>query len=168
MTFINDPFHFQAILIQDKQIFNDYDVNFLKENCAVLDGCGRIEDLYIAMVDDTITWAELRELEPFLPGLESAWSLDTFLDEPRSNTPPQASQCEPSEATTTGKTRGDNILPSGSSWISSSANLKRNASRISRTPSFGSTIEEENARTKSRQLCNGTGVDPVGRCAEIV
>ncbi|EMR82280.1 hypothetical protein BcDW1_9083 [Botrytis cinerea BcDW1] len=55
-------------------VSSDYDVKFLKDYCAVLDGSGKIEDLYIAMTEDTITWVEMRELEQFLPGLESAWS----------------------------------------------------------------------------------------------
>ncbi|ESZ93503.1 hypothetical protein SBOR_6106 [Sclerotinia borealis F-4128] len=135
-------------------IFSDYDVEFLKKHCAVLDECGRIEDLYIAMLEGTITWVELRELEPFLPGLESAWSHDTFLDGPRSDTPPKASKGERNEATVSGK------RPAGDMFLSlpairnspSSMELKRNASRISRTPSFGSSTEGQNSRIKLRQL----------------
>ncbi|KAI9646095.1 hypothetical protein NHQ30_005535 [Ciborinia camelliae] len=159
-----------SILIQNEQIFSDYDVEFLKKHCAVLDGCGRIEDLYIAMLEDTIPWVELREVEPFLPGLESAWSHDTYLDGPRPDTPPQASEVEFSETTASEKWSSGDTLPSlpAIENSSSSMKLKRHASRISRTPSFGSSTEEENSRTKLRQLCNGAGVDLVGRCAEIV
>ncbi|QSZ34797.1 hypothetical protein DSL72_007655 [Monilinia vaccinii-corymbosi] len=150
-------------------IGTDYDAEFLKKHCAVLDGCGGIEDLYIAMLEYTITWAELHKLEPFLPGLESAWSHNICLDGPRSGTLSQALEGELSEATAPEKISASDMLSPlpaiGSS--PSSTTLKRNISRISRTPSFGSTTEGEDSRTKLRQLCIGAGADLVGRCAEI-
>lgn len=156
-------------LTSTEQAFSDYDVNFLKKHCAVLDGFGRIEDLYIAMTEDTITWVEMRELEQFLPGLESAWSHSTYLDGARVDIPLQAMKDESSEATASKQNSADGILlslpPAENS--PSSIVLKRHASRISRTPSFDSSIEGEKPRTKLRQLYNGAGVD-IGRCAKIV
>ncbi|RAL58435.1 hypothetical protein DID88_005140 [Monilinia fructigena] len=129
-----------------------YNSDFLKKHCAVLDGCGKIEDLYIAMNEFTVTWAELRELKPFLPGLESAWYHDTDLDGPRSDTPPQASEGEANEITVTERRSAGDVLPSLPAIENSpsSMKLKRNISRISRTPSFGSTAEGVDSRTKMR------------------
>jgi hypothetical protein len=62
-------------------IGSDYNAEFLQHNCAVVDESGKILDLYIAMSEDTISWAELREITPFIPGLESAWIYDPYLDE---------------------------------------------------------------------------------------
>ncbi|CAD6456590.1 50a5fb9b-5efc-430a-b6e3-adeea9f024ea-CDS [Sclerotinia trifoliorum] len=152
----------------DRQlVFRDYDVEFLKEHCAVLDGCGRIEDIYIAMLEETINWIELQELEPFIAGLESAWSHDTYLDGPRSYTPLQELDDELNEVMVSEKRPSADMLPSlpAIERPPSSTKLKRHASRISRTPSFGST-EGENSRTKLRQIYNGAGAD-LGRCAEI-
>ncbi|TGO28841.1 hypothetical protein BPAE_0022g00310 [Botrytis paeoniae] len=149
--------------------FSDYDVNFLKKYCAVLDGFGKVEDLYIAMTEDTITWVEMRELEQFLPGLESAWSHSTYLDGTRVDIPLQAMKDESSEATASRQKSADDILLSlpAAENSTSSIMLKRHSSRISRTPSFDSSIEGEKPRTKLRQLYNGAGVD-IGRCAKIV
>ncbi|KAM0167039.1 hypothetical protein ACHAQE_000958 [Botrytis cinerea] len=150
-------------------VSSDYDVKFLKDYCAVLDGSGKIEDLYIAMTEDTITWVEMRELEQFLPGLESAWSHSTYLDGALIDVPLQAMKDESSKATASKQKPADNMLLSlpAAEHSPSSIMLKRHASRISRTPSFDSSIEGEKPRTKLRQLCNGAGVD-IGRCAKIV
>jgi hypothetical protein len=59
-----------------------YDVKFLQENCAVNDESGKVLDLYIAMSDDTISWAELKEVPAYKSGLEDAWKRDPLLDGP--------------------------------------------------------------------------------------
>ncbi|KAF7948194.1 uncharacterized protein EAE97_003605 [Botrytis byssoidea] len=148
---------------------SDYDVNFLKKYCAVLDGFGNIEDLYIAMTEDTISWVEMRELEQFLPGLESAWTHSTYLDGARVDISLQEMKDESSEATASKQNSADNILLSlpAVEKSPSSIMLKRHASRISRTPNSDSSTEGEKPRTKFRQLYNGAGVD-IGRCAKIV
>jgi hypothetical protein len=61
---------------------SDYNVAFLQHNCAVVDESGKILDLYIAMSEDTISWAELKEVSPFKPGLEASWTNDPFLAGP--------------------------------------------------------------------------------------
>lgn len=58
----------------------EYDAEFLKGQCAVLDGNGRIRDLYIAMTVDSILWAELKEIPVYKTGLEAAWEYDHLLD----------------------------------------------------------------------------------------
>lgn len=59
-----------------------YDADFLQHNCAVNDESGKILDLYIAMSDDTISWAELKEVPQYKFGLEGAWEYDIYLDGP--------------------------------------------------------------------------------------
>ncbi|KUJ20876.1 uncharacterized protein LY89DRAFT_545696, partial [Mollisia scopiformis] len=61
-------------------IGSDYNYDFLQQNCAVNDDSGKILDLYIAMADDTLSWAELRVVTPHILGLEAAWSYDPYLD----------------------------------------------------------------------------------------
>jgi hypothetical protein len=44
---------------------SDYNAEFLRQSCAVVDESGKILDLYIAMSEDTLSWAELNEISPF-------------------------------------------------------------------------------------------------------
>jgi hypothetical protein len=66
--------------LPDYLVGSDYNAEFLKHNCAVVDKNGKILDLYIAMSQHTISWAELKEATPFTPGLEAAWAYDPYLD----------------------------------------------------------------------------------------
>jgi hypothetical protein len=133
-------------------IDSDYNADFLQRNCAVNDESGKILDLYIAMSEDTISWAELRNVTPYKAGLEAAWIHDDLLDGPFS---------EESNNPDTSHPAAGNILPA---W---SPTLKRNASEISRTSSFGSTSEDDDRRAKMRR--QGTGnVEVVQRMAEAV
>ena len=59
---------------------SDYNAEFLQQNCAVVDEGGKILDLYIAMSEATMSWAELKEVSLFLPGLEASWNYDPYLD----------------------------------------------------------------------------------------
>jgi hypothetical protein len=141
--------------LEEWLVGSNYNSDFLQKNCAVCDESGKILDLYIAMSDDTISWAELKEVTPFKEGLEESWAYDSLLDGPDSGNAQDAGMLEKRPAA------GD-ILPS---W---SPTLKRNASEISRTPSFGSTADGETTRAKMRRQCTGTTVEVVGRRAEAV
>jgi len=133
-------------------IDSDYNADFLQRNCAVNDESGKILDLYIAMSEDTISWAELRNVTPYKAGLEAAWTHDDLLDGPFP---------EDSNNLDTSRPAAGDILPA---W---SPTLKRNASEISRTSSFGSSSEGEDRRAKMRR--QGTGnVEVVQRRAEAV
>lgn len=129
-------------------IGSDYDSSFLQKNCAVCDDFGKILDLYIAMSDDTISWAELKEVAPYKQGLEESWIYDALLD---------------SDAGTLEKrpAAGDIVQ----TW---SPTLKRNASEISRTSSFSSSADAEAIRAKIRRQGTGSAVEVVGRRAEAV
>jgi hypothetical protein len=135
---------------------SDYNAEFLQHNCAVLDESGKILDLYIAMSEDTISWAELKEIRPFTAGLEASWTYDPYLDGPCLDADGRSSGQGPE----TSRPAAGDILPS---W---SPSLKRNASEISRSPSFGSSSTDgEGTRAKMRRSCT---VEAVGRRAEAV
>ena len=51
----------------------DFNAKFLRRNCAVCDGTGRMESLYIALRDDHLGWDFIRQQSVYLDGLESAW-----------------------------------------------------------------------------------------------
>lgn len=134
-------------------IGSDYNYDFLQQNCAVNDESGKILDLYIAMEDDTISWIELKDVAVHTLGLEAAWTYDPYLDGP----PEGSRRFEHSDSS---RPAAGDIVPA---W---SPSLKRNASEISRTPSFGSSAESDGSRAKLR--CTGTAVEVVGRQAEAV
>ena len=104
-----------------------FDAEFLKKNCAIVDSMGKILDIYIAMVDHTLSWPELNALRPFIPGLEASWIYDPYLD---GHFEDNIYSATPHKLYTAG-----DILPS---W---SPSLKRKASDISKTTSFGSASQ---------------------------
>jgi hypothetical protein len=57
-----------------------YDAEFLKRYCAVCDAGDKMESLYIAMRAETLSWHFLRNVPPFLDGLEGCWQHDPYLD----------------------------------------------------------------------------------------
>ncbi|KAK3308907.1 uncharacterized protein B0T15DRAFT_122350 [Chaetomium strumarium] len=57
-----------------------YDHEFLRRHCAVLDGNGVIDSLYIAMRKHTISWHTLRRSPVFMEGLDECWKYDPQLD----------------------------------------------------------------------------------------
>ncbi|KAI9048935.1 hypothetical protein LZ554_006785 [Drepanopeziza brunnea f. sp. 'monogermtubi'] len=138
--------------LDDYLIGSNYDADFLQLNCAVNDESGKILDLYIAMAEDTLSWAELREVAPFKTGLEASWAYDLLLDGP-SNT-------EALHPDTTRPAAGDILT----AW---SPTLKRNASEISGAASFGPS-DSANARAKLRRPYAEGPVEVVGRHAEAV
>ena len=141
---------------------DDYDYRFLQANCAVTDESGKIIDLYLAMTTDTISWVDLKEVKPFLRGLEASWTYDPFLDGP----------CIDDDGEGHGHEAGGlekrpaagDIL---TTWSPTTVGAKRKESEISRTPSFSST-DEESPRGKIRRQCTNTAIEVVGRQAEAV
>lgn len=109
----------------DKSLTNAaFDVDFLRTHCAVLDNHGKIDSLYIAMQHSTLSWHALRHAPKFLPGLEACWEYDSMLD---ANDP-----FEDDDHSI------DAFRPSAGDLVGSIPNLKRAASEISRSSSFGS------------------------------
>lgn len=115
-----------------------YDVEFLKRHCAVLDISGKIDSLYIAMRYDTFSWHYLRRSPRYLLGLEASWEYDPLLDP---NNPIEEED-------------DDDIRrpPAGdlASSFQSFHPMKRTASEISRSSSFGSATvaDGEGSRPK--------------------
>lgn len=139
--------------LDDGLMGSDYDAPFLQRHCAVNDESGKILDLYIAMAEDTLSWAELRHVAPYKPGLEAAWTYDPLLDGP--------ADVEPRPPDTGRPAAGDLLT----AW--SPTSLKRNASEMTRAASFGSS-DAENARAKLRRHCADGSVEVRGRHAEAV
>jgi hypothetical protein len=139
-----------------------YDADFLKQNCAVLDANGNILDLYIAMCSSTFSWSELQQSPAFLQDLESCWEYDPLLDGHRSDD--ETSSCkdiaEDSLITDEAPSAGDILLRGLSP---PTTRLKRTASAVSRTSSFGS-IDGDGKRVRIL----GGSVERVGRRAEAV
>lgn len=102
-----------------------YDVDFLRAHCAVLDIHGKIDSLYITMTDSTLSWHALRHSPQFLPGLEASWEYDPMLD--------SSDPFEDDESV------DESDRPSAGDLVGSIPNLKRAASEMSRSSSFGAS-----------------------------
>lgn len=110
----------------------DYDVEFLRDHCAVLDVNGKIDSLYIAMQHSTFSWHYLRHSPVHLEGLEACWEYDSMLD---SNDPFEDDE-----------NVDESDRPSAGDLVGSLPNLKRAASEISRSSSFGASMVESAER----------------------
>lgn len=104
---------------------SQYDVDFLRTHCAVLDIHGKIDSLYIVMQHSTLSWHALRRSPVFLPGLEASWEHDPMLD-----------ARDPFEDD---ENVDERDRPSAGDLVGSIPNLKRAASEISRSSSFGAS-----------------------------
>jgi hypothetical protein len=150
--------------LEDWLVGQDYDYEFLQRHCAVTDESGKINDLYIAMSEDTISWAELKEVTPFMGGLEASWIYDPFLDGPCLDGESSDGNNHDTGIPDRRPAAGD-ILPT---WSPSNTRLKRKESEITRASSFGSSTEGESSRAKIRRPCPSASVEIVGRRAEAV
>ncbi|KAF3345177.1 hypothetical protein VD0002_g7985 [Verticillium dahliae] len=132
-----------------------YDLDFLREHCAVSDSSGNVESLYIAMRHDTLSWHFLRRSPRFLDGLETCWSFDPYLD-------PDDAQ-EDDDLTCDSRPSAGHIMPQLSS-------LKRRASDATQTSVFGSASvggEGENARKKMTIVSLSTIIDLPRRVEKV-
>jgi hypothetical protein len=151
-----------------------YDLDFLKNNCATLDVNGNVLDLYIAMREDTFSWAELLRSPPIIEGLEACWKYDTILDgTPRLDNEAQTAKDPLDDSLNTDEkpSAGDLIR----TWSPPATRLKRTASAISRTlsrsPSFGAADGESKRSKPTRQRVGVTtpaAVESLGLRAEAV
>ncbi|EPE27735.1 hypothetical protein GLAREA_04526 [Glarea lozoyensis ATCC 20868] len=141
----------------------DYNMEFLERNCAVVDDSGKILDLYIAMSEETLSWVELKDISPFKPGLEAAWVYDPLLDGPCMDSVTSSTARQTHDSNDRRPAAGD-LVPN----FFETQSLKRSASEISRTPSFGSSADADGTRAKMRRQCTASNVDIVGRRAEAV
>ncbi|KAJ9142771.1 Transcription initiation factor TFIIE subunit alpha [Pleurostoma richardsiae] len=133
-----------------------YDADFLRRHCAVLDMSGKIDSLYIAMRYDTLSWHALRHSPSFLDGLEASWEYDPLLDP---NSPFEDDDVDEYDR------------PSAGDLLPPIPSLKRAASEISRSSSFGSAVppEGEGSRAKAaRTVCPMPNIAEVRRRVETV
>ncbi|GAP90819.1 hypothetical protein SAMD00023353_4700810 [Rosellinia necatrix] len=113
-----------------------YDLDFLRQYCAVCHPTGKVESLYIAMVHDTFSWHFLRRSPCHLDGLETSWEYDQLLDR---------------DDNWDDDTGGEQDRPPAGDIIPPLPSLKRTASEISRAPSF-SAAEGDGSRPKLARM----------------
>ncbi|KAI8627770.1 hypothetical protein F5Y19DRAFT_165864 [Xylariaceae sp. FL1651] len=115
-----------------------YDLEFLREHCAVCHPNGKVESLYIAMLNDTFSWHFLRWSPCHLEGLEASWDYDPLLDH-NENLDDMV---------------GEEDRPPAGGIMPPSSSLKRTASEISRAHSLSAAECPEGARPKlARTAC---------------
>lgn len=130
-----------------------YDVEFLRTHCAVLDINGKIDSLYIAMQHSNLSWHALRHSPVHLDGLEACWEYDPILD-----------SSDPFEDD---ENIDEKNRPSAGDLVGSIPNLKRAASEISRSSSFGASMAAgdgtERPSKVQRPACPLPNIREVGR-----
>jgi hypothetical protein len=102
-----------------------YDSEFLRKNCAVCDPSGNIDSLYIAMRSDSLSWHALKQAPIWLDGLEQCWAYDPLLDAVDTFVDDKDEQVHQPNR------------PAAGDIVSNLPSLKRAASEISRSASFG-------------------------------
>lgn len=113
-----------------------YDLEFLRQFCAVCHPTGKVESLYIAMRHDTFSWHFLRRSPCHLEGLEASWEYDPLLD--------RDDNLDDDTGEEEGRPPAGDIMPPLPS-------LKRTASEISRAPSF-SAADGDGSRPKLARM----------------
>ncbi|OBT62639.1 hypothetical protein VE03_07479 [Pseudogymnoascus sp. 23342-1-I1] len=129
-----------------------YDLDFLTAHCATLDRGGHILDLYIGMCEDSFSWAELRSSPVFLPGLEACWVFDPFLDGAQQQLLGESEEAVDSvvdDLKAEDRHSAGDLLRAWSPPVAA-ARLKRSATGITRTSSFGSTDSAGSVSKKSK------------------
>lgn len=112
-----------------------FDQDFLRNNCAVCDINGKIDSLYIAMRDRTLSWHSIRRLPVHIKNLEPCWGFDTLLD---ANDPFVDDEFENDVNSSEDEVMGGMPRPSAGDIVATIPSLKRAASEMSRSSSFGS------------------------------
>ena len=144
-----------------------YDMDFLTAHCATLDHNGHILDLYIGMCHDYFSWSELASSPVYIPGLEACWVFDPFLDG-------AGQRDEEAIDSVVDDLKADDRSSAGDllrAWSPPASRLKRSATGITRTSSFGSTDSAVSASKKSKighSTCVLPGVESRDWRAEAV
>ncbi|KFY72662.1 hypothetical protein V499_07213 [Pseudogymnoascus sp. VKM F-103] len=124
-----------------------YDMDFLTAHCATLDHNGHILDLYIGMCDDYFSWSELASSPVFMPGLEACWAFDPFLDGASARDNEEAIDSVIDDLKAEDRSSAGDLLRA---WSPPATRLKRTATGITRTSSFGSTDSAVSVSKKSK------------------
>jgi hypothetical protein len=121
----------------------EYDAEFLRKNCAVCDANGMMESLYITMREPhALSWHAVRRAPVFTEGLEESWEYDPLLD----NDPYDSDIAV-----------DDDNRPAAGDIVPAFPSLKRTASEMQRSSSFGSattaTGTGEGILSRSKRTC---------------
>ncbi|KAK3378316.1 hypothetical protein B0H63DRAFT_398679 [Podospora didyma] len=131
-----------------------YDHKFLVDHCAVCDGGGVIDSLYIAMREHTISWHTLKHSPVFVEGLEDAWAYDHLLD-----TDPFAGNMAIDDVDR--PAAGDITITTA---LPQSSGVKRPLTEMSRSSSFGaatsSTGVENDESSRAKRTRPTTAATP--------
>ncbi|KAB5545698.1 hypothetical protein GE09DRAFT_1191308 [Coniochaeta sp. 2T2.1] len=102
-----------------------YSADFLRRHCAVLDAGGMMESLYITMREPhALSWHAVRRAPVFTEGLEESWEFDPLLDNDPFDDDDVAVD--------------DDVRPAAGDIVPAFPSLKRTASEMQRSASFGS------------------------------
>ncbi|OBT42195.1 hypothetical protein VE00_06862 [Pseudogymnoascus sp. WSF 3629] len=123
-----------------------YDMDFLTAHCATLDHNGHILDLYIGMCHDYFSWSELASSPVYIPGLEACWVFDPFLDG-AGQRDQEAIDSVVDDLKADDRSSAGDLLRA---WSPPASRLKRSATGITRTSSFGSTDSAVSVSKKSK------------------
>lgn len=119
-----------------------YDAEFLRTNCAVCDASGLMESLYITMREPhALSWHALRHSPVLKEGLEDAWEFDPLLD----NDPYDDNVAI-----------DDGSRPAAGDIVPAFPSLKRTASEMQRSNSFGSSSippASDPVPTRAKRTC---------------
>lgn len=118
-----------------------YDADFLRKNCAVCDANGMMESLYITMREPhALSWHAVRRAPVLTEGLEDAWEYDPLLDN------------DPYDDDTA---VDDNERPAAGDIVPALPSLKRTASEMQRSSSFGSATAPlaEGVLPRTKRTC---------------
>ncbi|KAM0327745.1 hypothetical protein ACHAQA_006040 [Verticillium albo-atrum] len=144
----------------DKKLIDlHYDLEFLREHCAVSDSSGNVESLYISMRHDTLSWHFLRRSPRFVDGLESCWAYDPYLDPDDVEDDNE----DDDELACDSRPSAGHIMPQLSS-------LKRRASDVTPHSAFGSAAtgaDGESSRKKMALVSLSTMIDLPRRVEKV-
>ncbi|KAI5458389.1 hypothetical protein BGZ63DRAFT_391222 [Mariannaea sp. PMI_226] len=128
-------------------INGEYDRDFIRNHCAVVDSNGKLDSLYIAMQHDTLSWKFLRRSPAYIEGLESSWDHDVYLD--------QKDEKDPTVLMDYFLVREENELPAGA-IMPAFPPLKRSVSEVSCSSGLD---DVEASRAKMPRTCNSGRIE---------
>jgi hypothetical protein len=126
---------------------DEYDRDFIRNHCAVIDSNGKLDSLYIAMQHDTLSWKFLRRSPAYLEGLESSWDHDQYLD--------QKDERDPTVLMDYFLIHDDDHIPAGA-IVPPFPTLKRSMSEVSCSSALD---EAEASRTKMPRTCKAGRIE---------
>lgn len=127
-------------LLEPHLLNSSYDKAFLRDNCAVCDGNGMMDSLYITMREPhVLSWHALRYASVVVENLEESWEYDPLLDK---------------EHYDDSAVVDDDDRPAAGDILPALPSLKRTASEMARSNSFGpSTPPVVDSVSRTKRTC---------------